>query len=237
MRRAGPAQIFLGGKSSAPSRARRPQICLAGKSGGFTLMEILVSIAIIAVLAGLLFPAIGAARRNAATKTAKATIERLKLACQGYEADFGDFPPTTIGGAGVGTNGVNEGIESLVRCLTTKKEHGPYLDFEEKDLVNTDGDALAGKDPAESTIQAKTLFELADPWGNPYVYYHNRDYKDAGGGRLGRYILASGERVECRPRPSGKTERYPDPTKFVVWSIGADGKNENGEGDDVCSWK
>ena len=202
---------------------------------GFTLLELLVTIGIIALLAGLLLPVAGAARRSANAKSAKATIERLKLACEAYFGDFGDYPPTSLAALGVKTNGVNEGSESLLRCLTTRREHGPYFQFEERDLSNTDGDALSGADPCSSAIEARTLYELADPWGNPYFYFHNRDY--AGGSKVERYLLASGERATCRPRRSEKTGQFPGITTFLIWSGGPNGQNENGQGDDICSWK
>ena len=204
------------------------------RTRGFTLVEMLTVIAIMAVLAGLLFPAIGMVQRRSREKAARATIERLKLALEQYQADFGDYPPTSLAALGVATNGVNEGIESLVRCLSTSREHGPYFPFEEKDLSNTDGDSLL-RDPCDSTITAKTLFELTDPWGNPFIYFHNRDYR--GGARLERYTLQTGERANCKPHPGEKTGQYPAASSFVIWSVGANGQNEDGAGDDVASWQ
>jgi prepilin-type N-terminal cleavage/methylation domain-containing protein len=201
---------------------------------GFTLVEMLAVLAIVAVLAGMIFPAVQLARRRASEKAAKATIERLKLALEQYANDFGDYPPTSLSELGVKTNGVNEGNESLVRCLSTRRERGPYFVFEEKDLANLDQDRLTS-DPTGSTIESKELFEIVDPWGNPYVYFHNRDYR--GGSKLERYMLATGERTSCKPHPNARTGQYPAVSSFVIWSVGPDGKNEDGEGDDVASWK
>jgi prepilin-type N-terminal cleavage/methylation domain-containing protein len=205
------------------------------RKNGFTLIEILVAIAILAALAGMLLPMLGGARKAAAAKAAKATIERIKLAAEAYCNDFGDYPPTSLASLGVSTNGANEGNESLVRCLTTRAEHGPYLAYDEKDLANTDSDHILGDDPLRSAIAAKDLFELVDPWNNPYIYFHHRDYKSTS--KLERYIFFDGSRPSCRPQPSAKTGTYPAPTGFMIWSAGPNGENENGEGDDVCSWK
>jgi prepilin-type N-terminal cleavage/methylation domain-containing protein len=202
---------------------------------GFTLVELLVAISIIAVLAGLLTVTVGAARRSTNAKATKAQIERIKLACEAYSTDFGDYPPTSLAALGAPGNGTNEGIESLLRCLTTRREKGPYLELDERDLVNTDGDGLARPDPTGSTIAARELFEVADAWGNPLIYFHHRDYQ--GGARIERYCAATGDLFNAKPRPSGKTGSYPAVSTFLVWSAGADGVNENGEGDDVCSWK
>lgn len=203
---------------------------------GFTLVELLVAIAIIAILSGLLLAAVGSARRASAAKATKAVIERLKLACESYAADFGDYPPSSLDALGKRGNGVNEGAEALVRCLSTKREKGPYVAFEDKDLANTDGDSMPPPDPTESSLASRELFEAVDAWGNPLIYVHHRDYL-ATGNRLSRYEPAAGERFEVKVRPSGKTGQFPGVTSFVIWSAGPDGKNEDGEGDDVCSWK
>ena len=34
-----------------------------------------------------------------------------------------------------------------------------------------------------------------------------------------------------------KTGDYFNPSGFQIWSIGPDGINNDGEGDDICSWK
>jgi prepilin-type N-terminal cleavage/methylation domain-containing protein len=201
---------------------------------GFTLVEILVVVGILALLAALIFPAVSFAQRRSREKAAAARIEQLKLALSAYEADFGDYPPTSLAAPGLATNGTNEGIEALVRCLTTRRERGPYATFEDKELANTDEDSLL-RDPCDSTIASKELFELVDPWGNPYIYYHNRDYR--GGAKLERYILANGERAICKPHPNPKTGQYPAVSSFMIWSVGANGVNEDGEGDDIASWK
>lgn len=180
---------------------------LRATQGGFTLMELLVAMGIIAVLAGLLIPVMGSARRSAATKATKALLERIKLACEAYSTDFGDFPPTSLAALGLSGNGQNEGAESLIRCLTTKLEKGPYLAFDESDLVNTDGDSLARADPTASVIAARDLFEVADAWGNPLMYFHHRDYQ--GGARIERYLTALVSPWRRSPAPPGRPEHSP----------------------------
>jgi prepilin-type N-terminal cleavage/methylation domain-containing protein len=200
---------------------------------GFTLVELLAAIGIIAILAAMLFPALRAVQRKSREKAARATIDRLKLALEQYQADFGDYPPTTLGALGVATNGVNEGIESVVRCVTTTRERGPYFPAEEKELANTDEDTIA-RDPCASTIGSREAFELVDPWGNPFVYFHHRDYR--GGQKIERYAFPVHGRLPCKPRPSEKTGQYPGAASFMVWSVGANGENEDGSGDDITSW-
>ena len=60
---------------------------------GFTLIEILIVISIIAVLAGLLLPAIGAVRRRGQVAATVLEIQSLKNAIEQYKQKFGDYPP------------------------------------------------------------------------------------------------------------------------------------------------
>jgi len=63
---------------------------------GFTLIEILVAITILAVLIGLLVPAIGGARRTARIAEVKADISRIGSAITAFKLQFGVEPPSSI---------------------------------------------------------------------------------------------------------------------------------------------
>ena len=59
----------------------------------FTLIELLIVIAIIAILAALLFP-VGAKIKNGATiKKAQAELAQVETAINSYKAKYGHFPP------------------------------------------------------------------------------------------------------------------------------------------------
>jgi prepilin-type N-terminal cleavage/methylation domain-containing protein len=60
---------------------------------GFTLVEILVVISIIAILAGMLLPVISSVRQRGQVTATVLEIQNLKNAIEGYKQKFGDYPP------------------------------------------------------------------------------------------------------------------------------------------------
>jgi prepilin-type N-terminal cleavage/methylation domain-containing protein len=58
----------------------------------FTLVELIVVIGIIAILAGLLLPAVNHMRRSAQITGQKADFQTIAAALESYKADFGDYP-------------------------------------------------------------------------------------------------------------------------------------------------
>ena len=89
---------------------------------GFTLVELLVVMAIIGMMIGMMLPAVGAMREAARRATCQSRLARLGIALQKYEAGYGTLPPGTTEPKGPIHN-VPQGIQLswTVRLL-------PYLD-------------------------------------------------------------------------------------------------------------
>ena len=84
---------------------------------GFTLMEILIVLAILAVIIGLVLPNLIGQQRQANIKAAKLAVRSVETALEMYAADHdGEFPP----GA--------QGIDALMRSPGNDlKWKGPYV--------------------------------------------------------------------------------------------------------------
>lgn len=119
------------------------------KNIGFTLLELLAVLSIIALIAGFLFPTITKVKENAREARAKAIIETIGMALQAYRIDWGFFGPDE--------NELND-PGKLYEMLMTNKKNGPYMEFRENDL------SISG-----------TVTKIMDPWGGFYEVYVDTD--------------------------------------------------------------
>jgi prepilin-type N-terminal cleavage/methylation domain-containing protein len=67
------------------------------KSPGFTLVEMLVVVAIIGIIAGLITAAALQARIAAKNAAISLELHQLEMACQAYKEKFGEYPPDFFG--------------------------------------------------------------------------------------------------------------------------------------------
>lgn len=87
---------------------------------GFTLIEILVVVAIVALLAALLLPAVVAVRRHARVVPCLANLRQQYVALRAYLSDSDDaFPGMTIGWANTGLNPDSPAHEAQERASPT----------------------------------------------------------------------------------------------------------------------
>jgi len=85
------------------------------RRSGFTLVELLAVIMIIALLAALVTPAVMRARNSARNAAIKAEIDMLHMAIMNYKNEYGSFPPC-LSGVGAGTPAAKHILRSFPRC-------------------------------------------------------------------------------------------------------------------------
>jgi prepilin-type N-terminal cleavage/methylation domain-containing protein len=123
---------------------------------GFTLVELLIVIAIIAILAGLAFPAVQGALQSGKKAQARNDVHQLAAAIKAFQLEYGRLPGTgTSDGPAPG---------DLMTTLTSSNSQNPrgIVFFEPKI-------AKQGKGGLDGTV-------YKDPWGNPYTITLDYNY-------------------------------------------------------------
>jgi len=215
---------------------------MAVKNRGFTLIEILVVITIIAALMGLGIAIMGKAQKTKEATVTHQTIGSIAAALETLKSPqlLGDYPPADMMllkglkgeklGAQVGVpNDTNQGIE-VVYVTIFLSGHNVAVDLDlDKVLGNTDDDSMAGN-PTRS--ESSELYEFVDAWGNPLAYFSARDLKNYEA--VNKYIGSIGEAMAPKPWVSEKTKLPLNAKKFQLFSAGEDGVFNTR--DDIKNW-
>jgi len=147
---------------TAPSRAARPSSAVAQYRAlsAFTLIELLIVIAIISVLAGLAFPAMQGALNSGKKAQARNDIAQLAAAVKSFQLEYGRMP--VIGSRT--TDWPDAPNKDILTALTSSNEVNPRgtVFFEPKQ-------AKAGKGGLDAGI-------YKDPWGTAYRFTLDADY-------------------------------------------------------------
>jgi len=200
-------------------------------NAGFTLIEILVVMAIIATLAAIVLPQLFKSGEAGEVADTRVRLDTLANSIKMYESNWGDYPPSRLKLLNVSvSNTTNEGPEALVLALSTEKKKGPYIEWQEDYLENWDNDKLDSA-PKKSSIKKRDLFEVVDFWGNPFVYIHCRDY-----GKRMKYVDSEGEHHTVMAQRSKKLGTYHNENSYQMWSFGPNRTNDNGKGDDIANF-
>jgi len=190
----------------------------------FSLIELMVVIAIIAVLAGLLFPAAQSVLERAKKIQARNDLIQIVTAVTAFYGEYGTYPTSangtdsTYGPGYTSSKALFDELRAKTATLNTRQivfisppEDGGQAN--PKGKIGSDG-------------------QLNDPWGTPYWIRMDSDYDN----QVGNPYATSGAGPE--PLRHG----------IISWSAGKDGKlGTNGDNlfkdatgtqcDDVVSWQ
>lgn len=132
------------------------------RSGGFTLLELIVNVAIIAILSAIAIPAYLAFKDRAKIAQAKSDLHSIQLAIEQLASDTGKWP---------GPNNVGETADTEVWDLSSGNGG----------LVKTSGGFPSWKGPYMKSVPK-------DPWGSNYFFdpdYYVKGVKYAAIGSFG----------------------------------------------------
>jgi type II secretory pathway pseudopilin PulG len=141
-------------------------------AGAFTIVELLIVIAIILVLAGLILTTSGYVQTKSKRSRAEAEIAALSAALENYKADNGIYPTDTAGGT---TNALD--ARTMFNPIATQYSAASFFLYKELSGDPTGNRAPTGKSyfPFKPNMllpkdQAQAVIAIADPFGYSYGY-------------------------------------------------------------------
>ena len=144
---------------------------------GFTLIEILIVISIIALLASMIMVAITQARKTSQVGLCKQEVNGLSQALEHFVQDEAEYPGMTEK-ADPERNDFPLLYEALFGERRPRGKGGrnaPYADFKEKQIAVYDADTDTYRKPTRKEFRDPDVKKyVLDPWNNPYIYRCNR---------------------------------------------------------------
>jgi prepilin-type N-terminal cleavage/methylation domain-containing protein len=191
------------------------------RDGAFTLFELLVAIAIIAVLLGLVFPIFQGVLERAKKVQAKSDLTQIVTAVNAFYTEYGRYPlvstvttdtAATYGAGSSSSKAVFDELRGKSTTLNTRQ--------------------IVFISPAENTTQTSPKGKIGsdaqfyDPWGFAYAIRIDADYDN---------------QVANPYTGSGGAGADPIRQGVITWSVGKDGTlGQSGKytsSDDVISWQ
>ncbi|MEZ5301527.1 MAG: prepilin-type N-terminal cleavage/methylation domain-containing protein [Verrucomicrobiales bacterium] len=186
------------------------------RKSGFTLLELLVVIVIIAILVGVAFPVIGVVMNSARKSQARADAQNIANAIKAFKGEYSRYP----------VDQTDEDVESeeadedIISALVALND-----DLNPRRLKMLD--AKPAKESSDGSRKSSGIFytggtgaEFYDPWGQMYLISIDSDYN----GEL------SNPDTESEGAPATLRQ------EALVYSAGPDNDPSTWE-DNVASWK
>ena len=147
------------------------------KLRGFTLIELIIVMAIILILAGLILGTSGYVNRKGATSRAEAEIKALETACESYKADNGIYPRDSATASSTDALDSSSMYDPVATDAAKYQASSLYLYEQLSGATATPFRQATGKQYMifkpqllSPKDQTKPVEYLQDPFGNSYGY-------------------------------------------------------------------
>ena len=135
--------------------------------GGFTILELIIVIAIIAILASLVLSTAGYVQKKGASSRAEAEIAALSVALENYKTDNGDYPH------GTNVNANNPPSTNTFLLTSLMPTNGKvYFEFNKSmtnasSVVDPFGESYGYQYPGATNRSGTNFFDLFSRCGSP----------------------------------------------------------------------
>ncbi len=190
----------------------------------FTLIEVLVVIAIISILIAILMPCISAVRGRAKLKATRLLVDGIQAGLERYYINFSEYPPSNA----AGLNGSVDDA-SLYKYLCGAKGRG--LDVMQGSVMKHYDPFV--QVPAEYLTTASGNSVIVDAWNHKIIYFNCKRHVDDGGTAAGKCHNPS-----CFDLCSSGPDGVENSEQHDFTDSNSDGRlDDSGEGgDDLTNW-
>lgn len=134
----------------------------------FTLVELMIVIAIIGVLVGMLTPMISGAYKKALATNSKTFMSNMAMALERYKDDNGDFPKFLTTSARVNLDTADNSL-NLYKALVGKNPDGSRLSATDRREFNRRSNNYMDFN-MNSIVKKDSKWKIVDSFGNPNIY-------------------------------------------------------------------
>jgi len=142
---------------------------------GFTLIELIVVIAIIVILAGLVLSTVGYVQKKAARSRAETEIAAMSAACESYKADNGTYPrnPATTDALDPTTTNLaayNTPSRDLYGLISGDSDFDGTPNAGARSYMTFKPNSLLRDNMSNPPSLSNPVTAIRDPFGNSYGY-------------------------------------------------------------------